>query len=139
MCLCERAQLIVAHTNVMRFCEAISLELSSLQLLTSPTEPGYLDSSIGMGETGLAKSMVSVFLLHPLFVIFEWSVQFIVSNQKKTGAFSKKFLHLVPSTDMTHIAVSQLGGIPISVSLLQDQQIPHPIYHVEFIQYKMEK
>ena len=49
-CICakERAQLIVADTNVMTFREDISMELSSLRLLTSSTEPGYLVSSIGM-------------------------------------------------------------------------------------------
>ena len=31
----------------------VSLELSSLWLLTSPTEPGYLVSSIGMPHPGL--------------------------------------------------------------------------------------
>ena len=59
MCLRERAQLIVAHTNVMTFREDISLELSSLRLLTSPTEPGYLVSSFGMGYTGISDSLAS--------------------------------------------------------------------------------
>ena len=60
MCFHERAQLTVAQTNGMTFREWISLELSSLRLLTSPTEPGYLVSSFGMGWSEVRTAVIQM-------------------------------------------------------------------------------